>query len=792
MGARILLVEGDPDEARRLTATLRAGAEPFTVIVTDAAGTAAALAGEPFAGVVLDAQTSAGRDLLVRLRADHPRLPIVALVDDEAARADALAAGATEAMPRRGAWHDRLAFVLRAVLGRDALEEANARIARGLLFGREAEMELLRNDVAAAVAGHGRVVLVGGDAGIGKSALAGALSRHAAQAGCRVLWGHCHDGGGAPPYRPWAQALRALLWHGDLDPFLDRLGPGAAELAQLVPAFASRLALPQPAANVDPEAARFRFFDSVALCLRAAAHRQPLLLLFEDLHCADLPSLRLLHFVAQEIVAARVCIVATHRPPEGTPGHQVDAALSALRHAPTHVGLPLRGLSAAAVRALLSAIAGHDVPADFAHAFHVRTEGNPLFVNEIVRHLVEEQVLYFDGQQWTSRFRPEELPIPPGVADVIRRRLAHLSPACRDALAAAAVVGREFDAQLVTELAESPAAADPAVLAEALSRRVVIALADAPHAYRFDHPLIREILYGDLPAPRRVHLHRLVARALETLAPDEQEARIDELAYHFCEAAPDGDLDRALAYACRAGDAAARARAHEVSVRCYEMALRALRLAGASDHPRRAELLVRLGGSLWRIDEFARARRIAMQAVERARRGGDAETLARAALCYAGDLQGFGPPTRNSAPATSAAASSPAAGRGWSTSTRPSPSTTTPRPVRRPTAAPRAVCPTTPSATTAPRWGRSPAAPAPARRGATSPARPTTRATATARGCSPGAAAPPLPARPSSSSASPSICSRTAAPAASLLATTGAIAATPTTGPTASRAPATT
>src|SRR5690606_34436955 len=153
-------------------------------------------------------------------------------------------------------------------------------------------------------------------------------------------------------------------------------------------------------------------------------------------------------------------------------------------------------------------------PADFAEAFHLRTEGNPLFVHEIARHLVEEGVLFFDGQQWTSRFTPEELPIPPGVADVIRRRLSHLSPACRDALARAAVIGREFAAALLVQLIETPAADDGAALDEALRARVIAATAPEG-AFRFAHPLIRETLYADLPVARRVHLHRLVARALE-------------------------------------------------------------------------------------------------------------------------------------------------------------------------------------------------------------------------------------------------------------------------------------
>lgn len=642
MGARILLVGDEPGLADRVRDAVGVGSEPFTVRVAAPDASAAALAAEPAAGILLDARSAAARGALTPLRAAHPDLPIVALVDEHGESAAAVREHAAALLVTRAGWLDRVYGVLRDVLSRGALEQANARLARGILIGREREQDALRAGIAAARTGKGGMLLVGGDAGIGKSALVRAVGRQAQDAGWRVVWGHCHEGGGAPPYRPWAQALRSLLWLGDLDPILDRLGRCAIDLAPLLPAVADRVGLPLDTATIDDDAARFRLFDSVATCLRGAAHRQPLLLLIEDLHSADPSSLRLLQFVAREIDAARVCIIATHRPADGHPTRPFDEALAALRQAPTHSALSLRGLSVDAVRALLSAIADHDVPADFAAAFHDRTEGNPLFVSEMARHLVEEQVLYFDGQQWTSRFTPEELPIPPSVADVIRRRLAHLSPACRDTLAAAAVVGREFDAALVGELADTPIGSDPAVLDEAVRGRVIAVIGDAPHTYRFAHPLIRETLYGDLPAPRRVQLHGLVARALETLDPSEREARVDELAYHFCEAAPDGDLDRALAYARRAGAHAAKTCAHEVTVRSYDMALRALRLAGAADDPRRADLLVLLGHALWRSGEFTRARQSALQAIEMARRVGAVDTLGRAALCYAGDLQGFG------------------------------------------------------------------------------------------------------------------------------------------------------
>jgi hypothetical protein len=257
------------------------------------------------------------------------------------------------------------------------------------------------------------------------------------------------------------------------------------------------------------------------------------------------------------------------------------------------------------------------------------TEGNPLFVTELLRLLESE------GSVLTEREGRTALAVPPGVRDVIGRRLNGLSPACGDALGVAPVIGREFAVPLL----EHAAATGPLleVLAEAEPARLIVPEGSVAGRYRFSHALVRETLYDELPAAVRVALHRRVGQALAALYAADPEPHLAELAHHAIQAAPGGDALQAASYARRAGDRALTLLAYEEAAAAYARALEVLTLYGAGDADLRCELLLSLGKARARAGQPAAARDAFEQAAALARRLGAHVALARAALGFAGE-----------------------------------------------------------------------------------------------------------------------------------------------------------
>src|SRR5215813_14690939 len=230
------------------------------------------------------------------------------------------------------------------------------------------------------MAGHGGVFLVAGEPGIGKSELADRLGREAASRGVEVLWGRSWEGEGAPPYWPWTQIIRARLEDGDGADLESLFGAATPYVAQIIPELRDRLPdLPAPP-PLDSEQARFRLFDAITTYLKRAAEIRSLVLILDDLHWADKPSLLLLRFLAREIGESRLLVVATYRDVEVSRGHPVAEVLPSLRQERTVERLLLRGLHDEDVCALLAALRGEHVPEAFARAIGRETEGNPFFI----------------------------------------------------------------------------------------------------------------------------------------------------------------------------------------------------------------------------------------------------------------------------------------------------------------------------------------------------------------------------------------------------------------------------
>jgi predicted ATPase len=508
------------------------------------------------------------------------------------------------------------------------------RLAGGVHVGREREVEELCAAADLAFAGRGQLVLVSGDAGIGKTRLAEELATYAHLRDALVLWGRCYEGEGAPPYWPWMQIVRAYAVDHDPEVLAAAMGAGASDIAQIVSEVGRRLPDLEPAPALTSDQARFRLFDSVTTFLVDASRREPLVLVLDDLHCADPSSLLLLEFLVSALLDSRLLVVGTYRDTELSPRHPLTHTLGELSRAHPPRRIVLGGLTRSEVGRYIVMTAGVDPDAVLLDAVHHKTEGNPLFLGEVVRLLSAEGRLEHFGEEPAG-----DVTIPPEVREVLARRLERLSEPCRAALSFAAVIGGEFHLRVLQAVADLPPERVLDALDEAEAARVLTAT--GPGCYRFAHGVVGDALAESVPAGRRAELHRHVGLALEKLFADRPEPHLAELAHHFLEAAPAGELDKGLRYATAAAERAASRLAYEDAAQLYERALHALELTGGNG-ARRCDLLLALGGAYARAGSVQPARAAFRRAARCARRLRSAERLAQAALGFGGPRATYG------------------------------------------------------------------------------------------------------------------------------------------------------
>jgi len=499
--------------------------------------------------------------------------------------------------------------------------------------GRHQECAELRAGLADAVAGRGRLFLLVGEAGIGKTRLADEFSAEARAGGGQVLWGRSWQGGGAPAYWPWVQVVRSYVRQRDPQSLQQELGDGAAYVAQIAPELREIISGLPAIPRLEPDHLRFSLFDAMSMFLRNAARRTPLTLVLDDLHAADTASLLLLGFLARDLRESRLLVIGSYRDAEARLDRDIGALLGEL--ARDARCLPLRGLGQEDVRALIESSGARSPHRSLVQAVHQATDGNPYFVGEVVR------LLRGEGRLEAAVLPDEPLGIPDGVRLAIEQRLAGASPAVRHVLDVAAVVGRDFDARLVTQIVGGSATQVLEALDEAVDLQVIHEALRALGRYSFLHALVRETLYDALPAARRAQLHREVGEALEHIHGEQLDAHVAELAHHFFEAAAVGGAAKALQLSERAGDRAIDLLAYEEAAGHYERSLGSMQLAGVSDDRRRCELLLRLAESRRRTGESGTAQRTFQEAAAIARRLHAPELFADAAIGYARGLGGF-------------------------------------------------------------------------------------------------------------------------------------------------------
>jgi DNA-binding SARP family transcriptional activator/tetratricopeptide (TPR) repeat protein len=462
---------------------------------------------------------------------------------------------------------------------------------RGTFVGRERELAELIGGLDDAFAGRGRLFLLAGEPGIGKSRLADELTAYARTRGAALVAGRCWEEGGAPAYWPWVQSLRGYVRDSDDAELRRQLDDVGADLVHLLPELRQRFPDLPDRPGLEPEGARFRLFEGVSMFLRRASRARPLVLVLDDMHAADEPSLLLLRFVAREMADSRLLLVCAFRDVDPSVRDPLSLAIAELVREPQTAHLELTGLTDLEVAKYVELAVGAEPAGGLVQAIHASTEGNPLFVAEAVR------LLHAEGRITDPEARVH---IPPGVRAVIRQRTARLTERCRSVLGSASVLGREFSVEALARLSELGPDMLLDTLDEAVAERIVVEVPGSPGRRRFAHALIRDTLYHELTAARRQRLHQQAGEALEAIYSADPEPHLAELAHHFFFASGTETAGKALAYARHAGDRAARELAYEEAVRLYGMALDR---ADLEREPRQvAALLERLHRVQWELN----------------------------------------------------------------------------------------------------------------------------------------------------------------------------------------------
>jgi len=501
----------------------------------------------------------------------------------------------------------------------------------GPFIGRGPELQTLGEALDRAEAGNDQVVLLAGDAGMGKTRLCQEVAAAAARRDVPTVWGRCFEEPGAPPYWPWIQAIRTVIGGWDDTRLRALLGDEAAPIAGIVPEVRSRLGGRPPAEAGEADQARFQLFHAIAQLWQRIAAETALVLVLDNLHWADPTSLRLLSFLAADAGEHRLMLVGTYRQTALSRDHALGEVLADLTRCPAYQRLQLTGFSRDETGQFLQVATGAAPSPEVVAEIHERTEGHPLFLVETVRYLLAES---HTGAALAQADPGALRAIPDGVRDIIGKRLNRLPVSCIRILSVAACIGRSFSTELlrplVVEISDDALAA---ALEEALAARILEA-PPAPDLYQFSHALIRETLYDEMLPMRRARLHLQLGELIEARHGDDLAPYLARLAYQFGAALPEGSPARALDYVRRAADAAAALVAHEEAVRLYRHALDLQRRYFPGTHDTRCALLLGLGAAQDSAGASEASRETFLEAAAAARALGSATALVQAAIGF--------------------------------------------------------------------------------------------------------------------------------------------------------------
>jgi DNA-binding winged helix-turn-helix (wHTH) protein len=505
------------------------------------------------------------------------------------------------------------------------------------LIDRDDVLRRLHATLQKALVGETGVSLLLGAPGTGKTAVARQVVRFAQARSVATIWAQCDETDEAAPFGPWVQLLRACLRdRGSLDassPTIEASDP----IGRLLPELASQPAgSPHRVALLDGALEQGALFASVEALVRREAERRALLIVIDDLQWADRASVSLLEHLVSQLRDARVHLVMTARSSEVVPDASLARLIGKVARRARADHIQLEGLKQESVALLLRRTVGSEPPPAVAKAVHDATGGNPFFVAEVAQLLLRDRSA-IGRTEWS-------VPLPRRVRDAIRLHFRARSKPCLEVLQVASALGREFEVTVLAEAVQQSSHEILSLLDEAEMACLVQAVRGRPGVYAFAHDLTREALYAELSGRERLLAHARIAGALEVLSRGDPNERLEELAFHYAEAAPSGPACKAVYYARRAAERALGLMAYDAAVAQYERALAASALDRDANPREHCEMALAQAETMWATrapagDVHQRFER----AAELADSIDSADLLARAALGRCGHAALTGP-----------------------------------------------------------------------------------------------------------------------------------------------------
>ena len=463
------------------------------------------------------------------------------------------------------------------------------------LIDRVEEMNRLKEAVDRAVRGEGSLLFLRGEAGIGKTRLTRELGAYARLRGMNVLYGRCPallTMTGIPPYILWSEVIRDYLQASTAEQLYRVIGFYPGEVSKLVPELGQRLrAIPQ-SMQIDPEHERDRLFEAVSQFITNVSKEAPLLVVLDDLQWTDQSSLLLMHYLARGVSRERLLLVGAYRDSEVDEKHPLSPVLTELNRERLLQAVPLKRMSLDHASEMIKQILEQDeVPKEFCQLVYQKTEGNPFFVEEVMNSLMEQELIFREGNRWKIK-DVSRIEFPETVRGVVKSRIGRLDDECRNLLSMASFVGYDFSVEAlrgVTGFEENK-------LVELLERmlktgQIKARVVHGEEACSFADAIVRDVVHEEVSPLMHRRLHHLVGSALEKVYTDKIDDHLAELAYQFLES---NDKDKALGYFLKAGEKAAKIYANNEAVSYFQSALQLLdEKEGELDE--RARVLERLG-----------------------------------------------------------------------------------------------------------------------------------------------------------------------------------------------------
>ena len=462
--------------------------------------------------------------------------------------------------------------------------------------GREVERSVLRRLLERVLTGRGEVAMIGGVLGVGKTRIAAEFAAEASARGFLTLVGSCYDRENSLPFSPFVEILEsAMAQSTSRDAFRTSLGNDAAEMARLMPQL--RRLFPEIPAPLElsPEQSRRILFNAVLELLGRMAVTGPILLLFEDLHWADEGTLSLLNHIARSISKIPVLMLGTFRDNEIDPAGPFAQTLDELVRIHMLERITLDGLTQSAVAEMIRALSEKEPPHDVVSLIYSGTDGNPLFVEELFRHLIERGKLMDAHGEFRRDLNLSEGDVPQSLRLIIGRRLARLSDEARKILGPAAVLGRSFTFELLEASTRIDADSLLDYVEEVEKAGLIYSTLGYPEAsFQFSHELIRNAVLSDLSAPRRQRLHLNVVNGIERVHADALEDQAEHLAHHLWQAGRAADPDKTVQFLALAAQQALKQSAYEDALSYFQKALQLLNVLPYSQERARRELEIQI------------------------------------------------------------------------------------------------------------------------------------------------------------------------------------------------------